>query len=526
MPAIGKVIRTARYLKPVQVVYQVRNRLIKSRKLSFFEKDLGQASNLIFFPLLNTPVVLKINETHRQFEFLNLSQIYQKRVDWNDQKHGRLWNYNLQYLDFLRQKNISTKEKTGLLLDLYQELWSGNLPLEPYPASLRIMNVIRFLSTETNVEDKEVLIRFLSAEVNYLSKNLEYHLLGNHLLENAFALLMGGFFFKNSLLIARAERLLSNELDEQILNDGAHFELSPMYHQILFFRVLEALNYTKNRSAIHELLMSKAKDMAGWLASISFSDGSIPHFNDSTDGIAPSIGYLHEMAGKLGLVVSPIKLRDSGYRKFAFNGIEMVMDVHGISPSYQPGHAHADTFSFLLSYQNQPIIVDPGISTYAIGDRRSWERSTNAHNTVEVNSKSSSEVWAGFRVGKRANVVLVEDNPSFINAFHDGYRKEGLRVSRRFYKNDEGIQIEDELLGFNPTHSAMSYLHFHPEVNMSMEGANSIQIIGGISIKIEGEIFSEMESYHFCNGYNKTTEAKRLKIRLMGGNCKIRIKIH
>ncbi len=53
-------------------------------------------------------------------------------------------------------------------------------------------------------------------------------------------------------------------------------------------------------------------------------------------------------------------------------------------PSYQPGHAHADTFNFVLNIHNEPLIVDTGISTYEANETRLKERGTAAHNTVTV----------------------------------------------------------------------------------------------------------------------------------------------
>ena len=58
------------------------------------------------------------------------------------------------------------------------------------------------------------------------------------------------------------------------------------------------------------------------------------------------------------------------------------MDIGKIGPDYQPGHAHADTFTFCLYFKNTPIVVDTGTSTYNIGKRRDKERSTMVHNTV------------------------------------------------------------------------------------------------------------------------------------------------
>ncbi|MCS2404764.1 heparinase II/III-family protein [Bacteroides salyersiae] len=43
---------------------------------------------------------------------------------------------------------------------------------------------------------------------------------------------------------------------------------------------------------------------------------------------------------------------------------------------YQPGHAHADTFTFELHINNRPVIIDTGTSTYEVNEARFYERST------------------------------------------------------------------------------------------------------------------------------------------------------
>src|SRR5690606_15023358 len=139
----------------------------------------------------------------------------------------------------------------SLVLDLYGWLETGRLPLEPYPASLRIMNIIRFLQ-HSGITDPKIN-RYLYSEAEFLAGRLEYHLLGNHLLENGFALFMAGHFYADKRLIQKAEKLLNRQLPEQILEDGAHFELSPMYHQIILFRVLEALAYLPEESDLAAL---------------------------------------------------------------------------------------------------------------------------------------------------------------------------------------------------------------------------------------------------------------------------------
>ena len=75
-----------------------------------------------------------------------------------------------------------------------------------------------------------------------------------------------------------------------------------------------------------------------------------------------------------------------------------------IGPDYIPGHAHADTLSFELSLSGQRIFVNSGISEYGLSEERLRQRQTKAHNTVSVNDLSSSQVWSGFRVAKRASL--------------------------------------------------------------------------------------------------------------------------
>lgn len=460
------------------------------------------------------------------FCFLNLKNKFENRVDWNFQNYGKLWNYNLQYLDFLKQEDLSEELKISLVKDLYQDLWDDRLVLEPYPASLRIMNVIRFLSTSKSDDfGVEELKIYLSAEINYLKSNLEYHILANHLLENAFALLMGGCFFEQKEWVGIAENLIFKELEEQVLPDGAHFELSPMYHQIILFRIFEALGYLPKENKLHQFLRNKAELMLSWLFTFSYKDGSIAHFNDSSDGITLNTNQLVKIGEDLE--IKPNKnhqLNESGYRKFEFIGFEMLADVHGISPSYQPGHSHADTFSFCLNYNGKPIIVDPGISTYDISARRDWERSTDAHNTLVINGENSAEVWAGFRVGKRLQVNIIEEKNGFIHVVHDGFRSHKTYVHRKFDLTRDFIEITDFLELKNKMPKAILHFHFHPDVVLNQISGSTFEIDKVLELGLFGDLFSEITEYNYCIGYNKLTRAKRIKVTFLGNSINTVIK--
>ena len=522
---IGLVLRTVSHLKPVQVAYQFKYRLFKPLPLKSFQVEWGKSNKLSFFKLPPIYQVLEITDHGYNFKFLNLEKEFHQRVDWEFQGYGKLWNYNLQYLDFLKQEVIPIHVKLHLVQDVYEKLWEGKLALEPYPASLRIMNIIRFLSNLESQDEKRQIEHFLLAEINYLSRNLEYHLLANHLLENAFALLMGGNYFDRKNWIEKAKKLIEKEIQEQILKDGAHFELSPMYHQIILFRVLEALAYLPKENRLRQLLNTKAEVMMSWLNAVSFEDGSIPHLNDTAEGITFTTNQLLEIGKKYGISFEKDhQVKESGYRKFEKNGFELVADIHGISPSYQPGHAHADTFSFCLNYLGKPIIVDPGISTYDISPRRDWERSTEAHNTLVINGENSAEVWAGFRVGKRLNVNIIEEKNGFIHAVHDGFRSHKTNVHRKFDLTRDFIELTDFLEFKAKMPKAILHFHFHPDVELNQLNGSTFQIDKVLELIMFGDFNTEIEEYKFCIGYNKLTEAKKLKVSFLGSSIKTVIK--
>ncbi|MBK8480829.1 MAG: heparinase II/III-family protein [Proteobacteria bacterium] len=83
----------------------------------------------------------------------------------------------------------------------------------------------------------------------------------------------------------------------------------------------------------------------------------------------------------------------------------MLLFDHGtIGPDEQPGHGHGDALAFELSWDEQPVVTDSGVTTYEIGAVREFERSARAHATVTVGDAGADELWASFRVGGRAEV--------------------------------------------------------------------------------------------------------------------------
>ena len=493
-----------------QVYYRVKNKVIKT----LLQRAVPINKNFIVWKK-QISYQNSFNKDKRSFTFLNLEKSFET-IDWNYASFGKLWAYNLNYFDFLNQKEISVESGLSLIIDYLKNSDSLKVGLEPYPISLRGINWIKFLS-KNSISNQEI-DQILYNHFNRLSRNLEYHLLGNHLLENAYALFFGSYYFKDEKMYIKSAQLLRTQLNEQVLKDGAHFELSPMYHQIILERLLDCIQLAKLNPWMDDdilcFLKGKAVKMLGWLQAVTYKNGSIPMVNDSAYGIAPSSSALFEYAGAIGLAWENTSLKDSGYRKYNGLHYECFLDVANIGPDYIPSHAHADTFNFELYINKQPCIVDVGTSTYEKNDRRQLERSTRSHNTVVVNNKNQSNVWGGFRVAKRAKIIKLIEKENEITAQHDGYRSFGIMHSRTFKFKDYLIEIKD-FMNSERENNIESFLHFHPNCSIRLNNEkNKILIEPNIIIELINYHEVSIEEYDYAYGFNNKIKGYKLRSRI------------
>lgn len=463
------------HLRPIQIYYRI---FYKFREI--FRKIIGLKYPQ-FISAQSYPIILKTSipsyqsyfSEQNRFQFLNQSHIFElHKINWNDeQTFGKLWAYNLNYFEFLNQEKFS--KTSGMILirayiKAYPTLKTG---LEPYPTSLRGINWIKFL-TKFQIQDPKI-DEFLMAQYVRLTDNLEYHLMGNHLLENAFSLLFGAYYFRNEAFFKIANLILKTELSEQFLEDGGHFERSPMYHQIMLFRLLDCWNLMENNSTFKpisdcKISLNLIEKSLNFLKTITFQNGDIPLVNDATNNIAPTTNQLIKYANQLNINGSEIKLSASGYRKFIKSNYELLVDVGNIAPDYLPGHAHADTLSFVLYINQKPFIVDTGTSTYENNEIRQAERSTAAHNTVQISDFEQTEMWSSFRVGRRAKATILLENQCQLTASHDGFNQLGIIHKRTFIADYQQVIIKDEVIGTSKF-VQKAFLHFHPSVELSIE---------------------------------------------------------
>ena len=504
---------TVIHLKPKQVFYRL---YYISKKIVGYKKNYS--SNYKHNGILNWKDQLYNFNTYKgdlSFTFLNKTQSFLNEIEWNFTEYGELWTYNLNYFDFLNQKDMISETGVDLILDFIKNDSILKAGKEPYPISLRGMNWIKFLA-KNKIRDPRI-DKTLNNHYKILFTNIEYHLLGNHLLENAFSLLFGAYYFQDEKLYSKAKKLLILELKEQILFDGAHFELSPMYHQILFHRLLDCIQLIKLNSfwkqdSLLLILEDKASRMNSWLKNITYKNGEIPMVNDSAPGI--SLKSIDLFSYFESLKISPKQriLSDSGYRKVISDHYELFVDVGDVGPDYQPGHAHSDTFNFELLKNQIPIIVDTGVSTYEKNNTRQNERETASHNTVKINDLEQSEVWGGFRVARRAKIIRLNETDNYICASHNGYKSKGFVHERTFEWSIDKVEILDTL-NKSSNENAKAFFHLHSSIDRPKIKNNIVKLDDvGLSINFSGFSKIDISTYFLSHGYYHQEIAYKLII--------------
>ncbi|MBW4651631.1 MAG: heparinase II/III family protein [Kaiparowitsia implicata GSE-PSE-MK54-09C] len=481
---------TVRYLKPSQVLGRIAFRLARPAA------EIHPAPPVR--PCLRGPVRRAWRNPSllgsQHLRFLNETHFIAEPGQWVDKARGDLWLYNAHYFDDLTA--VDAQDRRDWQSSLINQWIEDNPPATgigwaPYPTSLRIVNW-SFWLLDNQDEQTHARLQSLAVQTRFLNKRIEHHILGNHLLANAKALVFAGLFFAGAEADAWYQKgvdLIERQLKEQILEDGGHFELSPMYHNIILNDVLELL-------AIHAAFGRQSPQgwqdlvpgMLKWAEAMTHPDGKIGLFNDAAFGIAPTLEQLLTYTRSLGIKCPHgvpheplVHLSASGYARMARGKACVITDVAGVGPDYLPAHAHADTLSFELSLGTERVIVNGGTSQYGTGPERLRQRGTANHSTLMLDETNSSEVWSGFRVARRARIISAEVATSGVDVIvrgeHDGYaRLQGRPLhARQWTLTDTGLTVADEVRG-RGTHRIDVLFHLAPDIIAEREDSGIIAL--------------------------------------------------
>ena len=369
---------------------------------------------------------LNLNEINLKTKFYEQNKIYfdgeyfyifeekVNKANLNEKLISRLpklYQYELHYLKHLISSVKANKHENFIL---WKKLFpiSNDVAWDPYVVSMRLINIIKWILNE-NIKVNESDRRYIYDHALFIRSNLEYHILGNHLLLNAKALIFSGIFFQTSEAeewLEKGINLYRKELKTQFTKSGMHFELSPMYHLLMVQDILDILNIKNiSKTNLCDELSSLVKKSLVQGIKTCHPDGDVSMFNDSCLNQVLSIIKLREYF--FNIFNKDIELDentqsyDQDFFSYNLRNAKLIFNVAENGPSFIPAHCHADTLSFELSLFQERFIVNSGISTYENIPLRLFQKSTRAKSTLCIGHQNSSKVFGAFRMSRGAKIL-------------------------------------------------------------------------------------------------------------------------
>jgi Heparinase II/III-like protein/Heparinase II/III N-terminus len=315
-------------------------------------------------------------------------------------------------------------------------------------------------------------------------------------------------------------RELLNEVDKQILPDGADSESSTGYHRLK----LELLLYSfvlcrTNDINIEERYWERLRAMAGYTRAYLRPDGRAPLIGDSDSGqILPIVkrtgddhAYVLDIVDALGTQVSgmlsgegahtELERHAGGVRTQAFpdagiyilrdDDLYLLLNASGCGLNGRGSHGHNDALSIEVSAGGSAFIIDPGSYVYTADlHERHLFRSTAYHSTVQVDGieQNTTEEAMPFAIGDEAHprVLKWETNDEFdeVVAEHNGYRRLDKPVTHRrsirFDKSARYWLIEDSFSGAG-AHDFAFRFHCAPRIDVQVSPDGNLQLCDKIN---------------------------------------------
>ena len=532
---LNRYFQTLRHLKFIQLFFRLK--YIFPKKNNSVVRE-----NLLTRKYLNPTWLMSKKEASFdgiKFNFLNKQKKFTDMI-WSSQSGDPLWDYNLHYFNFLNDtpQDINTKLVDSWINNTF---YGKGIAYESYPTSLRIVNLVKWTTSTRNNNKK--IYKSIYLQSRWLLNNLEWHLLANHLFANAKALVFSGYLFEteeSKVWLREGKKIIGSQLKEQVLKDGAHFELSPMYHNIFIADLIDLFHLNRIFLDIHDdlfekILIKTIQKMFIWSENLTHPDKEIAFFNDASLNIAPTLIELQSYFSTfLKLDTSNFQrvkfLSESGFVRINSDSWSAILDVGDIGPDYNPGHARAASLSFELSYNLDRLFVNSGTSVYGNSNLRAFQRGTSAHNTVEIDNINSSDVWHGFRVGRRARNLgtkIFKDKKEIkVVSSHNGYKRlfSGNIHQREwlFLKNE--IVINDMLSG--KIVNSICRIYLHPDISIIDQSLKDIKVQFNsgqkIQISIKENDFCIKDSYYYW-AFGESKKNKCIEIKLKNNLSTVKV---
>ena len=322
----------------------------------------------------------------------------------------------------------------------------------------------------------------IAAHAGHVERHLSHYFSPNtHLTGEALALYYAGTLLQDARPAqrwrTRGARILADEIERQVLDDGVYFEQSTGYQRYTLETYLHFIALAeRNQQAVPRRVRDRVGLMLDFLVALRGPDGTMPQIGDADGGrLLPLDGGATDdfsalfstaaalldrddcawaaggvsaetiwLLGASGLAafdaVTAAPPRHSPSRLFPRGGYvvmaegrsprdhQLILDVGPLGCPVSAGHGHADFLAIACSVFGQACLVDPGTYCYTRDSRwREHFRGGSAHSTVSVDEQSPARPKGPFswqeQPAARLRRWTSTRDADFADAEHDAYAR-------------------------------------------------------------------------------------------------------
>lgn len=417
-------------------------------------------------------------------------------------------------------------------------------------AGIRGENWIKAYSYFSNSEyiDEEttrIFVESLKEHGEYLYSNYsDARKLSNWGVLESHGLLVIGLFLNDKELsekyIQESLRRLEEQIGLQVMEDGMHWEQSPMYLNEVLHCYLDTINLCKrNNIEIPNIILEKTKKLA--YANLYMKKPNHKQIcqsdSDDTD--------LRDMLTKAAYLFEDGVLKFGSYEEIDFEsiwdlGYDSIKKYKGIKVKYPEyvsygfedsgnyymrsgwsehdnymyfhcgtlgsGHGHADLLHISVFANGEDYLIDPGRYTYIEGnEEREYLKSCKAHNTTIVDDEEFTKLNGSWSYNSVATPIkhpfISKDAYDYLEGSHLGYMSKGIFTNRSviYIKPDIWVLV-DRFYG-EGTHKYNQIFQFAKNIELKNEktickGNNGVLTLHHIN-KLDKHIEKKIVSYHY-----------------------------
>ena len=385
--------------------------------------------------------------------------------EWSDQLLGFGWLRHLRAAE-----SAITRANARALVDEWISLQSAFDAVDGWRPDLVARRIISWLSQaplvlhEADMRFYRRFLRNLTRQVRYLRRAYKASREGVPRLQAIMALNYAALCMQNQARTQKSVmRLLTDELERQVLPDGGHASRNPSALIELLLDLLPLRQAFAARNVPPPAALNNAIDrMMPMLRFFRHGDGNFALFNGMgptrTDLVSTVLAY--DDARGQPVANAP----HSGYQRVQVGDALLIVDAGQPPPLALSYEAHAGCLSFELSSKNHRIVVNCGLPGTSRETWRHVARASAAHSTVIFNDTSSCRFLTAESLRSLLGAPILSgpadvqvsrqerDNGMTLRLSHDGYASRfGVVHQRMLRLSPDGRRLDGEDV-FAPAH--------------------------------------------------------------------------